>query len=105
VGGGLHIRESKGQTKSNKKTWVTILKYGFENHNSISKEKKPKTKKKGCTEYSSLSIVVASLKKKPHARKEGTKWGMCPWLVLVMIILLLLLLHKEVLVWRLGAPQ
>jgi hypothetical protein len=43
-----------------------------------------------------LSIVIASLKKKPHARKEGTKWGMCPWLVVVMIILLLL--HKEVLV-------
>jgi hypothetical protein len=29
VGGGLHIRESNGQTKSNKKTWITIINYGF----------------------------------------------------------------------------
>jgi succinate dehydrogenase/fumarate reductase cytochrome b subunit len=34
-------------------------------------------------------------------RKEGTKWGMCPWLVVVMIILLFLLVHKEVSVRRL----
>ncbi len=76
------------------------------------KKKTPKKKKKGCTEYSSLSIVVASLKKKPHAPKEGTKWGMCPWLVVLMIILLLLLLlHKEVsvrssaMIWGVDYPN
>jgi hypothetical protein len=26
---GFILRESNGQTKSNKKTWVTIIKYGF----------------------------------------------------------------------------